>query len=42
MLKYMFKQHVRQQNSDIVGVIKQFIDKTETELAERAEELSNY
>ena len=43
MTKMIMKQHIRQHHvGEIEYVLRQFVDKLETELACRAKELSNY
>lgn len=42
LLRMMLRQHIRQHDSVIAGVLRQFADKCETELAVRAAELSNF
>ena len=42
IVKMIMKQHLRVDVGDIEHVLRQFVDRIETELACRAAELSNY
>jgi hypothetical protein len=42
MIKMIMKQHLKVDVGEIEHVLRQFVDKIETELACRATELSNY